>query len=63
MSNTMQMFRCQTCGAEYNTQKELEDHQRTAHQGAQGLQCSECGMTFPTRTQLEEHKQLEHQLS
>ena len=59
----MALFRCPTCNMEFTTQDELTDHQRQAHQGAQGaqgLQCAECGMAFPTRTQLEEHTQLEH---
>jgi uncharacterized C2H2 Zn-finger protein len=56
----MALFRCPTCNTEYTTQDELADHQRQAHQSAQGLQCLECGTAFATRTQLEEHGRLEH---
>ena len=56
----MALFRCPACNMEFTTQDELADHQRRAHQSAQGPQCAECGMAFPTRTQLQEHRQLEH---
>jgi uncharacterized C2H2 Zn-finger protein len=57
---SMPLFHCPTCGVEFTTQDELADHQRQAHQSAQGMQCRECGAQFATRTQLEEHAQLEH---
>lgn len=59
-------FRCPACGAEFDTQEQLQQHARQHHQGAQGQQgqasfrCPACGAEFTTREQLDAHAKQAH---
>lgn len=55
-----QTFRCPECGAEFPTQKALEEHVSNEHMGTQSQapqeRCPACSMEFPTAESLEEHR-------
>ncbi len=50
-------FRCEECGAMFDTQAEREMHNRTAHSL---YTCQECGQTFGSETELGSHNRMEH---
>lgn len=55
-------FRCPACGAEFETQEELDAHTREEHQAQQasGFRCPACGAEFETQETLDAHSEAEH---
>ena len=45
------VFDCKSCGFEWNSAKELEDHEDYEH----NFECPQCEETYPTKNQLEVH--------
>lgn len=49
--------RCQICGAEFDSEVELESHNRTTHSQ---YKCEACGQTFNSESQLTTHYRISH---
>jgi DNA-directed RNA polymerase subunit RPC12/RpoP len=45
-------YKCEACGATFNTEAELENHNRTIHSQ---YKCEVCGATFNSESELESH--------
>jgi rubredoxin len=52
-----QNHKCQICGAEFDDQAKLEDHNRTMHSQ---YTCEACGQVFNSKSDLEEHNREVH---
>jgi transposase-like protein len=50
-------YKCEECGATFNSQAELEKHNRTAHSR---YTCEACGQTFSSESELETHNRQTH---
>lgn len=50
-------YKCEACGATFNTEAELEQHKRTMHSQ---YKCEVCGATFSSESELEEHNRSMH---
>jgi uncharacterized C2H2 Zn-finger protein len=50
---------CPACGAEFETQEQLDEHTRTEH-GGSSFRCPACGAEFEMQEQLDEHTRTEH---
>ncbi|MGI0086307.1 MAG: C2H2-type zinc finger protein, partial [Nitrososphaerales archaeon] len=57
-----QAYKCNTCGASFNSQEELMSHGRMHMKGGQTQQfkCEACGATFDTQSKLMEHAKSAH---
>jgi uncharacterized C2H2 Zn-finger protein len=58
-------FRCEACGAEFDTQEELDAHVRAEHgehkeHTTGGFRCEACGAEFDTQEELDAHVKAEH---
>jgi uncharacterized C2H2 Zn-finger protein len=51
-------FTCPACGAEFETQEQLDEHTRSAH--GSSFRCAACGAEFETQEQLDEHVRAMH---
>ena len=50
-------YKCEECGATFNSQAELEQHNRTMHSR---FTCEACGQTFNSEAELEAHNRQMH---
>ena len=50
-------YRCEECGATFNSQSMLEQHNRATHSR---FTCEACGQTFSSERELEEHNTQMH---
>ena len=50
-------YKCEECGATFNSQAELETHNRTMHSR---FTCEACGQTFNSQAELEDHNRKMH---
>jgi rubredoxin len=50
-------YRCEECGATFDSQSGLEEHNRTIHSR---FTCEACGETFRSERDLEEHNRQIH---
>ena len=50
-------YNCQVCGATFNSEAELETHNRTMHSQ---YKCEVCGATFNSESELESHNRSMH---
>lgn len=50
-------YKCEACGATFNSEAELERHNRTAHSQ---YKCEACGATFNSESELEAHNRTAH---
>jgi DNA-directed RNA polymerase subunit RPC12/RpoP len=50
-------YKCEACGATFNSEAELERHNRTAHSQ---YKCEACGATFSSESELEAHNRSMH---
>jgi DNA-directed RNA polymerase subunit RPC12/RpoP len=50
-------YKCQACGAAFNSEAELEQHNRTAHSQ---YKCEACGATFTSESELQDHNRSMH---
>lgn len=50
-------YRCQACGAEFESELELERHKREMHSQ---YRCEVCGKTFSSERELETHNRIAH---
>jgi len=50
-------YKCEECGATFNTEAEREQHNRTVHSR---YTCEACGQTFSSETELEAHNRKMH---
>jgi DNA-directed RNA polymerase subunit RPC12/RpoP len=50
-------YKCGACGATFNTEAELEQHNRTMHSQ---YKCEACGQMFSSESDLEAHKRTAH---
>jgi DNA-directed RNA polymerase subunit RPC12/RpoP len=55
-------FTCATCGAEFDTQEQLDAHERQEHGAGEGkgFICAVCGMEFGSQEELDAHEKSEH---
>lgn len=56
-------FTCAKCGAEFDSQDQLDTHVRDEHQetsGGGGFICEACGMEFGSQEELDAHAKAEH---
>lgn len=54
---------CATCGAEFDSQDQLDEHVREEHGAAPasgGFICKACGMEFGSQEELDAHAKAEH---
>ena len=49
--------KCEACGASFNTEAELEQHNRTMHSQ---YKCEACGATFNSESELDAHNRNMH---
>ena len=54
---TQNQYKCETCGATFNSEAELEQHNRTMHSR---YTCEACGQTFNSEAELEAHNRQMH---
>lgn len=54
---TQNQYRCEDCGATFNTEAELQEHKRRMHSQ---YQCDVCGQTFTSESQLQAHNSVAH---
>lgn len=57
--------RCQTCGAEFDSEDKLMEHakmhmQAPFQQAADTFKCATCGATFTSEAHLDEHTRKDH---
>jgi uncharacterized C2H2 Zn-finger protein len=55
--------RCEKCGAEFDSQEQLDAHVRDEHAaapGGGGHICPACGMEFTSQEELDAHTKAEH---
>ena len=50
-------YKCETCGATFNTKDKLNEHHRTMHSQ---FRCEDCGQTFASEADLEMHIRSAH---
>jgi transposase-like protein len=50
-------YKCEECGATFNSQAELEKHNRTMHSR---FTCEACGQMFNSEAELEAHNRQMH---
>jgi transposase-like protein len=50
-------YKCEECGATFNSQAELETHNRTMHSR---FTCEACGQMFNSEAELEAHNRKTH---
>jgi transposase-like protein len=50
-------FKCEECGATFNTAEEREQHNRTVHSR---FTCEACGEVFSSESELESHNRQKH---
>jgi transposase-like protein len=50
-------YKCNECGATFNSKAELEQHNRTVHSR---YTCEACGQTFTSESELEAHNRQMH---
>jgi DNA-directed RNA polymerase subunit RPC12/RpoP len=50
-------YKCEACGATFNTEVELERHNRTMHSQ---YKCAVCGATFNSESELDAHNREMH---
>ena len=50
-------YKCEECGATFNSQAELEKHNRTMHSR---YTCEACGQTFNSEADLDAHNRQMH---
>jgi DNA-directed RNA polymerase subunit RPC12/RpoP len=50
-------YKCKECGASFNSEAELEKHNRTMHSQ---YKCAVCGAMFNSETELEAHNRSMH---
>ena len=62
-------FRCDTCGAKFNTESELIEHKKTHMMSGQSTptqtqqcKCKTCGMMFDSQPDLAEHTRRAHRM-
>jgi uncharacterized C2H2 Zn-finger protein len=49
---------CPACGAEFETQEQLDEHARAEHSSS--FRCPACGAEFESQQQLDEHVEAAH---
>ena len=54
----MMALTCPACGAEFETQEQLDEHTHTAH--GSSFRCAACGAEFETQEKLDEHVKATH---
>ena len=57
---TQDQYRCEECGATFDSQTALEQHNRTMHSR---FTCEACGQTFSSESELEAHNREVHPAS
>lgn len=50
-------YKCEACGATFNTEAELEQHNRTTHSQ---YKCEVCGEIFTSESELDAHNRSMH---
>ena len=50
-------YKCKECGATFNSEAELEAHNRTTHSQ---YKCEHCGQVFNSEAELEDHNRTMH---
>jgi DNA-directed RNA polymerase subunit RPC12/RpoP len=50
-------YKCEACGATFNSEAELEAHNRTTHSQ---YKCEHCGQVFNSEAELEDHNRTMH---
>jgi len=50
-------YKCEECGATFNSKEERESHNRMAHSR---YTCEDCGQTFNSEAELESHNRMTH---
>ena len=50
-------YKCDGCGATFDTKEELEEHKRVMHSQ---YKCESCGQSFNSKNDLEEHERAMH---
>ena len=50
-------YKCEVCGATFNSEAELEQHNRTMHSQ---YKCEVCGQVFNSESELEAHNRTAH---
>jgi DNA-directed RNA polymerase subunit RPC12/RpoP len=54
---TQNQYRCEECGATFDSMEAREQHNRTAHSK---YTCEECGQVFGSEAELESHNRMAH---
>jgi DNA-directed RNA polymerase subunit RPC12/RpoP len=54
---TQNQYKCEECGATFNSTEERERHNRMAHSR---YTCEDCGQTFGSEAELESHNRMAH---
>lgn len=50
-------YKCETCGATFDSQEELDQHNSTMHSQ---YRCAHCGQVFNSEAEREEHNRAMH---
>ena len=53
----LKQYKCEACGATFNTEAELKTHNRTMHSQ---YKCEACGQMFNSESELEAHNRTTH---
>ena len=53
----LNQYKCQECGATFNSQAALEEHNRSMHSR---FTCEACGQVFHSENELEVHNRVAH---
>ncbi len=53
----LNQYKCEECGATFNSQAALEEHNRSMHSR---FTCEACGQTFGSERELEAHNRIVH---
>lgn len=58
-------FKCQTCGAKFDSEAKLQEHakihaQEAAKEAAKSFKCATCGATFSSEAELDKHTRDAH---
>ena len=58
-------YKCQTCGAKFDSESKLTEHskmhvQAASQQAVDTFKCATCGVTFTSEAELDEHMRKAH---
>ncbi len=58
--STIGQYKCEACGASFNTKEELMQHGKMHSKNVAQYKCAACGTSFASQAELMEHGKMDH---